>query len=278
MRVLYFVERFWPLVGGVEVISARMVPALAARGHELMVVTGREHPWMPEHDDFLGTPVRRLSIVEPLMNRDLEQIASVRESVSELTDEFAPDLVHAAFTGPSIFFLPRHRPLLLSFHGSWPELREREGLLPRVFSRADWVTACSRYAERYLKDIDPTLEGRTSAILNGLDPVTGDPPPPAEPPVVLCSGRIVHDKGFDVALDAFAAIADDVPGARLVLAGDGPRRSRSPPARPRSVLPTGSSFPAGSRRSAPPSSPPGRRSCSSPRGWKASASSRSKPR
>jgi glycogen synthase len=41
---------------------------------------------------------------------------------------------------------------------------------------------------------------------------------------VLCLGRLVPDKGFDLALAAFAAIADRFPQLRLIIAGDGPAR------------------------------------------------------
>jgi glycogen(starch) synthase len=45
------------------------------------------------------------------------------------------------------------------------------------------------------------------------------------PPRILCLGRHVRDKGFDVALDAFARIADRFPESRLTIAGDGPERA-----------------------------------------------------
>ena len=40
----------------------------------------------------------------------------------------------------------------------------------------------------------------------------------------MCLGRVVRDKGFDLALAAFAELAPRFPKARLVVAGDGPAR------------------------------------------------------
>jgi glycogen(starch) synthase len=49
-----------------------------------------------------------------------------------------------------------------------------------------------------------------------------DPPPISfDPPRILCLGRLVPEKGFDLALAAFSVICHRFPGARLVLAGDG---------------------------------------------------------
>jgi glycogen(starch) synthase len=44
-------------------------------------------------------------------------------------------------------------------------------------------------------------------------------------PRLLCLGRIVDEKGFDLALEAFASLVDRFPEARLVIAGDGPARA-----------------------------------------------------
>jgi glycogen(starch) synthase len=47
---------------------------------------------------------------------------------------------------------------------------------------------------------------------------------PWQPPVLLGVGRLVRDKGFDLALTAFASIRGHFPGLRMTIAGDGPAR------------------------------------------------------
>ncbi|WP_051695724.1 glycosyltransferase [Caulobacter sp. UNC358MFTsu5.1] len=47
--------------------------------------------------------------------------------------------------------------------------------------------------------------------------------PPAEGKLILAAGRLVREKGFDVALRAFALLDD--PDARLVIVGEGERRA-----------------------------------------------------
>ena len=39
MRVLFWSGTFWPYIGGIEVLGAKLLPALRERGYEFMVVT-----------------------------------------------------------------------------------------------------------------------------------------------------------------------------------------------------------------------------------------------
>jgi glycosyltransferase involved in cell wall biosynthesis len=227
LRTLYFVERFWPLIGGVEVSSARLVPLLAQRGHDILVVTDREESWLPERDLYGQVPVRRLPFARAIRERDLETLAVARRTMSDIVREHRPELIHATFTGAGVWVLPTREapPMILSFHGSWGiDFGSVDGLFSRVVNRAAWVTACSEDALADLLATAPQLAGRSSVILNGLDTADEHEPsePPAGPPVLLCSGRVVEDKGMDVAIDAFAQIVRERPDARLLIAGDGP--------------------------------------------------------
>jgi glycogen(starch) synthase len=68
----------------------------------------------------------------------------------------------------------------------------------------------------------PVVGDRIAVIHTGL------PVPelmPADPPVqprLVCLGRLVRDKGFDVALKAFRDLIRVFPDVRLTIAGDGP--------------------------------------------------------
>jgi GalNAc-alpha-(1->4)-GalNAc-alpha-(1->3)-diNAcBac-PP-undecaprenol alpha-1,4-N-acetyl-D-galactosaminyltransferase len=42
-------------------------------------------------------------------------------------------------------------------------------------------------------------------------------------PFILAAGRLVHQKGFDILIRAFALVADECSGLRLAIAGDGPQ-------------------------------------------------------
>lgn len=231
MRIMYLVDRFWPYIGGVEVMAASVLPRLRERGHEFVVVTSRDDPKLAEHDEFRGIPVRRLPLNPALRDRDPERIAEMRDRLADLSDELSPDLFHVVFTGPMMYYLtviPKAdgAPVLLSFHGSWRWYRLSGGVLGRCVSKAAWVTACSESALRDLRSRAPAIVDRSSAICNGLDPPPTRPAPlQFDPPVLLCAGRIEHEKGFDVALEAFAEVLRSDARARLMIAGDGSLRA-----------------------------------------------------
>ena len=228
LRTLFFVEGFWPLIGGVETITADLVPRLADRGHEILVVTDRAHPSLPEHDRLDKVEIRRIPFVRALQERDIEQVAAARRTMNQVYRDFRPDLIHVTFTGAGVWLLPRPdaTPLILSFHGAWPtiDFGALGGLFAQAVDRAAWVTACTQSALDDLLATAPHIRDHCSVILNGLDPkFDGEPPdPPAGPPVLFCSGRIVRDKGLDIAIDALVEVVRHHPDARLVVAGDGP--------------------------------------------------------
>jgi glycosyltransferase involved in cell wall biosynthesis len=65
-----------------------------------------------------------------------------------------------------------------------------------------------------------------SVIYDGLEPLTSSPAPlEFEAPRILCIGRLAPEKGFDLAVSAFATLTDRFPAARLIIGGDGPERS-----------------------------------------------------
>src|SRR5262249_55846673 len=62
--------------------------------------------------------------------------------------------------------------------------------------------------------------------MNGLElPEVTLEPLRFEDPILLCLGRLVRQKGFDLALAALASLCNRFPKVRLVVAGDGPERA-----------------------------------------------------
>jgi glycogen(starch) synthase len=68
----------------------------------------------------------------------------------------------------------------------------------------------------------PGISARSSLIYNGIEaPALVLQPISFDPPQLLSVGRLVQEKGFDLALAAFASIRARFPTASLVIAGDG---------------------------------------------------------
>jgi len=93
-------------------------------------------------------------------------------------------------------------------------------LAPRVYRRCRYVTvsAATRDELAFL-GVDPE---RVSIIHNGTPDMTtaGDVPRTAQPSLVAL-GRLVPHKQVEAALDAVAALAGELPGITLVIAGQG---------------------------------------------------------
>jgi glycogen synthase len=231
MRILCWSHLFYPNIGGVEVLLMRLLPALRDRGHDILVVASHGVD-TPRETAFDGIPVRRFDFRHALMRRDPAEIARVRAEVAALKRQFAPDLVHLHFPGPDAFFHTATRdahaaPTLLSLHT--PLAGQRVGprtLLGEVLESATWVTAVSRAMLDEALAMVPGLAGRSSLVYNGLPwPALAPRPLDAGDPHLLVMGRMVREKGFDVAVDAFAMLAASHPRCRLTLAGEGSMRA-----------------------------------------------------
>jgi glycosyltransferase involved in cell wall biosynthesis len=100
-------------------------------------------------------------------------------------------------------------------------------LLSETLRSAAWVTCVSSALHGQATQLVPEIAARSSVIYNGLEVPPFLPEPLSfDPPQLLCLGRLVPAKGFDLALNALASIIKRCPAVRMVIAGDGPARSQ----------------------------------------------------
>src|SRR3954452_16490222 len=231
-KVLVWPAQFWPAIGGVETVTQALLPALRDRGHVPVVITSKNGLDLPDEDTFEGIPVYRFSFHEALRAGNLEEIAALCRRVVALKQELQPDLVHFHFSDARAFFQLRTAPaypapLLITLHNHVPHSGTSAGtLVGRVLASATWVAGVSRTVIDRAIAVAPEIADRAQVVHNGLSPPALEPTPlPTDPATVVCMARLIPDKGVDVLLDAFAAIVTDVPGTRLIVAGDGPLRA-----------------------------------------------------
>src|SRR5271155_947491 len=97
--------------------------------------------------------------------------------------------------------------------------------------RADAVIVCSYYMRGHVADIFDIDERRIAVIPNGIDPhelrpvddlqaLRGEFAKP-EGKLVLLVGRLVYEKGFQLALDALPGVIERVENVRFLVAGSG---------------------------------------------------------
>lgn len=131
------------------------------------------------------------------------------------------------------------RRILASTHGheiGWSMLPGPRGALQRIGRAADVVTTVSRYTRgrlaavfgptAALEPVPPGIDTRRFAPDAGAREDLRRRYRLGERPVVGCVSRLVRRKGQDALIAALPRIRTRVPGAVLMIAGDGPDRDR----------------------------------------------------
>lgn len=232
-RVLLWSNAFWPLIGGVEVLSEKLTTTLSTRGHQLVVITD-EVAGFPNQSDHNGVAIHRLPMLNAVNSGDVQAWVDVRTRVAAIKRAFQPDIVWDYLVQvDSMFHLMTERawpaPTLATLHAAFaPDMIGETSAVRQVIDKAAWITACSAHALADTRRQMPGIGTRSSVMWNGLDmPRVCPTPLPFNPPTFLCLGRIgsKEEKGFDVAISAMRAVTARFPQARLIVAGDGAGRA-----------------------------------------------------
>jgi len=234
LRLLFWADSFWPAIGGLEVWAARFVRGLSRLGHEVTVVTTHTGLDVPDRDEYHGIPVHRFPLWSAAKSSDPRRIAEARSKVARLREAVRPHCVHVNMCGPTILFylLTRHiapAPSVFTLHGEWPARYAEPGsLLARSLDDAGCVVAVSEATLAWARKVNPAVAPRASVIPHAFEGFRGFTRSgrrgDAAPRRLLCLGRLSQEKGFDVALRAFARITRAIPDAVLTIAGDGMER------------------------------------------------------
>jgi glycosyltransferase involved in cell wall biosynthesis len=231
-RVLHLTQ---PVDGGVARVVKDLTRAQLAAGLDVTVACPDSA--LAEELRSLGADVRRWEATRapgPSLPGEVRRLARVVAQVR-------PELVHAhsAKAGLAGRLAVRGRiPTVFQPHAwSFEAVGGTTAALALRWERfgARWADrlVCVSEAER-TTGVRAGIAGRWSVVPNGIDrerfrPASADTVraallPDADPaaPLVVCVGRLCRQKGQDVLLEAWEAVAGKVPGARLVLVGDGP--------------------------------------------------------
>lgn len=98
-------------------------------------------------------------------------------------------------------------------------------ILRRIFyPKAQAVTVLNNSIHQWSKNI--FLPWPSVVLPNPLEPAPplATPPPWIGPRTIIGLGRLVHQKGFDILIDAFQRIANQIPEWELSILGDGPEQ------------------------------------------------------
>lgn len=229
MRILYWTDLFLPHIGGIETFSMDLVPALQARGHEVIVVTSDLTLDTPRTETVGGIPVHRFPTWNALRTNDLRAIVGIRNALTELKRRFRPDVAHVHFGATTYTYVHTQRavpvPTVTTVHAIPDRSLTPGSLFAKVVQASAMVNAVSVQGHRRLTEAFPEAAERISFVYYGLGSTAHGAvdvrPPSFEEPILLCLGRLTPQKGFDVALKAFAGVQEVLPRARLKVVGEG---------------------------------------------------------
>lgn len=214
-------------------LVADLSAAMRGCGIEMAVVTDTIGE-LPRFDVISDTRVYRLSLAKSLRNSNLQDTLANIHEMSRIIAAERPDILHVhSATQASVFYLDRilrkqgsQVPLILTQHGALEE-SDKTQVTRRMILEARLLTAVSHAALVSATEFSGrTADSRT--IYNGI----AMPPeflakrrmPPRHK--LLCVGRMQREKGFDLAIDALAAVRSRGIDAELTLVGYGEDQRR----------------------------------------------------
>jgi glycogen(starch) synthase len=231
MRILIWSDTFYPHIGGVEVMGAAFARSLQARGHEIVIVAGPYEHHEDEPIAFHGIPLYRFAFEYQRahhLSYNLDTVVRMKQRLATLLESFRPDIFHFYHTAYGfIYHLQRLKretaPTLLTLHGPFfGETPAIDQARLALCKQVDWTTACSHYVLDDTRAVVPEIAGHSSVIHNALAMPQLEPSPlDFDEPRFLYLGRLVPEKGVDLAIEAFARVYRQFPRARLVIAGRG---------------------------------------------------------
>jgi len=229
MRIAYWLPAFLPDIGGMEVLAAKTLPVFKEKGYDPVIITAYgSYQNLPEVTEYKGIPVYRFHFREVLGNKDLAGILKIKKRINNIIAEFKPELTHFNFSDPWIYFHLSSNsadaaPTITTLHRSVAEFgTSKDSALGKLLRGSQWVCGVSQIILDDARTAIPEIGERSSVIYNGLEIPDVEPVPlPFDSPVLLCMGRLIQDKGFDLALKAFSRIHHSYPNLKMIVAGDG---------------------------------------------------------
>jgi len=241
-----------------ELVAQGVAVDVLTRGATAPLAEGSDAPGEPAApaagyatEERAGVRVHR--VPEPRWPRDLDRFvgwvermnADMLRAGSALAEEHAYALVHGHdwLVAPAGAALAERLgvPYLTTIHATehgrhqgWVQDQPQahiHGVEQWMARRADSVIVCSHYMRGHVADIFDIDESRITVIPNGIDPRDLRPVGDLEAlraefaasheRLVVLVGRLVYEKGFQLALDALPGVLERVGNVRFLVAGSG---------------------------------------------------------
>ncbi len=283
MKIVISTDIYYPMINGVAVFSRNLAAGLKKRGHKVMVLapsidgdfkiekdpeygfvvvrlkSTKIHLYpdqinkVPEAKDFLGIKLPKL-----FYKNGLHVSLNCYSAITEVLDEFQPDIIHDQTPGPvalAVFrYAKKHDIPLVSTDHAYPDNLTQQLKLPGI-AKKPINSMMNKYFVSFLKRSEyatmPTEQAVADlipqkrkpfkvpvvAISNGIDlsrfskgkadkEIYKKYNLPKTAPIVLFVGRVDPEKSLDILMSAFIKVHEKVPEAHLVVVGDGTARPK----------------------------------------------------
>jgi glycosyltransferase involved in cell wall biosynthesis len=231
MKILFFLEHYYPKIGGVETLFKSLAEALVQRGYEVTVLTTRTSREMPKREFHNGVEIVRFSFY----NRYFFTFLAFFPALNYIRKA---DMVHTTSynAGLPAFLAARllGKKVIITFHEVWGKLwfqlpfmalpvRFLHYLFEQFLLKLPFnaFIAVSDSTARRLAESGVSPK-RIQRIYNGIDYAefperSPEEVPPARPFVYTYFGRLGISKGLDILLQAAAQFKDQQSASRLKL-------------------------------------------------------------
>jgi glycosyltransferase involved in cell wall biosynthesis len=232
VRLLYVTPRYLPHTGGTEVHTAEVATRMAARGHDVTVLS--THPvGRGTTDQWLdGVLVRRVPAWPP--DRDYYLAPALAGEIRSTPWSLVHVQGYHTAVAPLAMSAAARAgvPFVLTFHSGGHSSVVRRALRPvqhrlleRLARNAERLIGVSAWETEHFMHILRLPPERFVTIPNGVDLPTLSNAVPLDvraDPMILSIGRLERYKGHQSVIDAMPQLRYLLPGASLTIVGTGP--------------------------------------------------------
>lgn len=230
LRIVFIIPNLGS--GGAERVASVLCNDWAAQGHDVTLLTFEQEgaePFFPLDPRIALRPLaaaERSRGLAAMLSKNRARIARLRASIGDLR----PDVAVAFMTEANVLALAASRGMKLPVVISERNQPDRPGLgtVHKIARRVTYplASAIVVQTEAIADWVESRFKVPVHVIPNPVPRVSGSGErPPGGPPTIVSVGRLSKQKGLDLLIESFAALADKHADWRVVIYGEGPERA-----------------------------------------------------